>query len=350
MLQQTTVAAVRGRYDAFLARFPDLPSLARARESSVLAAWSGLGYYARARNLHAAARGLVSHHDGRFPRDPQTLATLPGFGDYMAAAVASIAFGARVPAVDANVTRVVSRLFAIGGEAGTALHAAAVRARAAALLPSRRPGDLTAALMDLGQQICKPRRPECGACPAARLCGALAAGAPERFPRRRVKPRAHRVHFAAAVAERDGRVLLVRETGPLLRGMWLFPSAEAASPGVARTRLSRALPALGLRLADSAALGTARHTIVHRMLDIRAYRAEPVSRPQARHAPESRWLTPGALDRAAIPTLTRRIASAAGIRPRVRVRPAPGGPGSRSRSGDRPRRSATLARGSTRAS
>ena len=268
----------------------------------------------------------------------------------MAAAVASIAFGARVPAVDANVTRVVSRLFAIGGEAGTALHAAAVRARTAALLPSRRPGDLTAALMDLGQQICKPRRPACGACPAARLCGALAAGAPERFPRRRVKPRAHRVHFAAAVAERDGRVLLVRETGPLLRGMWLFPSAEAASPGVARTRLSRALPALGLRLADSAALGTARHTIVHRMLDIRAYRAEPVSRPQARHAPESRWLTPGALDRAAIPTLTRRIASAAGIRPRVRVRPAPGGPGSRSRSGDRPRRSATLAGGSTRAS
>ncbi len=327
MLQQTTVAAVRGRYDAFLGRFPDVRALARARESSVLAAWSGLGYYARARNLRGAARRIVAEHGGRLPRDPEALSALPGFGDYMAAAVASLAFGARVAAVDANVTRVVSRLFAIAGVSGTPVHAAAVNRRAAALLPARRPGDLTAALMDLGQQICRPRRPDCAACPCARFCAALGSGDPERFPRRRAKPRPRRVHLAAAVAERSGRVLLVRETAALLRGLWLFPSAQAPSPRAARRRLARALPALGLRLEASPSLGAARHTIVNRILDIRAYRAVPLAPAATRAAKIAggaasnvRWLTPDGLDRAAIPTLTRRIAEAAGIRP-FRIRP-----------------------------
>ncbi len=340
MLQQTTVAAVRGRYDAFLERFPDLPALARARQTSVLAAWSGLGYYARARNLHAAAREILSRHGGCIPRDPETLSTLPGFGDYMAAAVASLAFGARVPAVDANVTRVVSRLFGIGGTAGTPAHAAEVRRRAAQLLPARRPGDATAALMDLGQQICRPRRPACPVCPVARTCAALASGAPERFPLRRAKPRTRRVHFAAAVAERGGRLLLVRESGPLLRGMWLFPSGEGRSPAAARADLSRALPALGLRLAGPAPVGIARHAIVHRLLEIRAYRAVPARgrgpEAESRSARDVRWLASSALARAAIPTLTRRIAAAAGWLPRPSAPSSPGG-------------SATLPRASKRA-
>jgi len=314
MLQQTTVAAVRGRYEGFLARFPDLDSLARARESSVLAAWSGLGYYARARHLHSAARALVGRHAGRLPRDPETLRTLPGFGEYMAAAVASLAFGARVPAVDANVTRVVSRLFAIRGEAGTAALAAAVRGRARALLPARRPGDLTAALMDLGQQICLPRRPDCAVCPVSRLCGAFASGSPGRFPRRRAKPRPRRVHVAAAVAVQEGRVLLRRESRALLHGLWLFPASEGRTPGAARMALARVLPEVGLRLAGPDPVATARHTIVNRLLDIRVYRAEPtagVDRKRERGPASVRWLTPGALARAAIPTLTRRIAWAA---------------------------------------
>ncbi len=334
MLQQTTVAAVRGRYDAFLARFPDLAALARARASSVLAAWSGLGYYARARHLHEAARVLVTRHGGRMPGDPATLATLPGFGEYMAAAVASLAFGARVPAVDANVTRVVSRLFAIRGMAGTSAHAAAVRGRAGALLPERRPGDLTAALMDLGQQICLPRRPDCAACPVSRLCAAFASGTPARFPRRRAKPRPRRVHVAAAVALEEGRVLLRRESRALLRGLWLFPAAEGRSPQAARMALSRALPVLGLRLAGPGAVATARHTIVNRRLDIRVYRAVPRAAAGAGRPAGSttvvRWLTPEALARSAIPTLTRRIASAA-------------------LGKDLPRRSATLLRASKRA-
>jgi A/G-specific adenine glycosylase len=317
MLQQTTVAAVAARYDAFLARFPDLPTLARSRESSVLAAWSGLGYYARARNLRAAARRIEDEHGGRFPRDPEVLRTLPGFGDYMSAAVPSLAFGARLPALDANVTRVVSRLFAIGGVAGTRAHASAVRGRVEELLPRRNPGDLTAALMDLGQQICTPRRPDCPVCPLARFCAARAAGAPERFPDRRAKPRLRRVPLAVAYARRDGRVLLARANGTLLRGLWLFPSAEGATESAARARLARLVAKLGLRLTARAPVASARHTIVHRRLEIAVY---PAVRSAASTTDGVRWLTPRALAAAPIPTLTRRIAIAAGFLPRRRQR------------------------------
>jgi A/G-specific adenine glycosylase len=315
MLQQTTVAAVRGRFDAFLARFPDLSTLARARLSTVLAAWSGLGYYARARNLHAAARRIAARHGGRMPRDPEALSALPGFGDYMAAAVASLAFGARVPAVDANVARVVSRLFAVGGAAGGSAHAATVRRHVASLLPRRRPGDLTAALMDLGQQICMPRRPRCDACPIARLCRARALGAPEDYPRRRSRPRARRVRCAAAVALSGGKTLVIRGQSALLRGLWLFPLAEGGTTAAARTQLARSLRLLDLRLFPGAPIAVARHTMVHRLLEIRVYRAARLSSAEASGLSHARWLTPEQLARAPIPTLTRKIAAAAGCLP-----------------------------------
>jgi len=309
MLQQTTVSAVRGRYEAFLRRFPTLATLARASEEQVLAQWSGLGYYARARNLRAAARQIVAARGGRIPRDPEALRELPGFGEYMAAAVASLAFGARIPAADANVTRVVSRLFAIEGLAGTGAHAAEVRRRAASLLPSKRPGDVTAALMDLGQLICTARAPDCPECPVARLCAARRQGLEERLPLRRRKPKTRRVHFAAAIAIRRGRALLVRESGTLLKGLWSFPSAEGLSAVAARARLSRAVAKLGLRLANGAPEGAARHTIVNRRLEIRVYRAEP----RVTRAPRGRWLSSAAFHAAAVPTLARKIARAGGF-------------------------------------
>ena len=178
MLQQTTVGAVEKRYDAFLARFPDLASLARAREDSVLAAWSGLGYYARARNLRRAAERILREHGGVIPRDPGLLSMLPGFGEYMAAAVASLAFGQRLPAAESNVERVLSRVFALAGIAGSRELRGRVLAHARDLLPARRPGDMTAALMDLGQTICTPRRPVCPVCPIASACAALSLGNP----------------------------------------------------------------------------------------------------------------------------------------------------------------------------
>lgn len=310
MLQQTTVGAVRPRYESFLTRFPDLAALARARPETVLAAWSGLGYYARARHLHAAARQVLRDHAGRLPRDPAALRALPGFGEYMAAAVASLAFGARVPAVDANVARVLSRLFAIEGVVGSRAHTDRVRLQAAALLPRARPGDVTAALMDLGQLICTPRQPNCAACPLAAECAALARGVVARFPRKKPRPRTARVFVAAAAAQDGGRLLLVRSSDNLLRGLWLFPASEGDCPERALARLRAAAPGFGLRIARGGPVGAARHTIVHRRLEIAVYRATRTPRPPSGGA-IVRWLTPGQLAEAAIPTLTRRIAAVA---------------------------------------
>ncbi len=314
MLQQTTVAAVRGRFEGFVARFPNLPTLARAREESVLAAWSGLGYYARARNLHRAARRILREHGGRIPRDPILLRRLPGFGNYTAAAVACLAFGSRDPAADANVTRVLSRLFAIRGVAGRKKHRASVERQARSLLSSGPPDRLTAALMDLGQLICLPRLPLCDVCPLADDCAARRRGSPEDYPRRAKKPRPVRIFLAAACARLDGRVLLTKRDSGFLGGLWEFPCAEGRSPAAARRRLSRKLRPLGLEL-DRHALGEARHTVVSRRLSIQVFPASPKSRLTLPDSPfpDARWFTSRALDRAAIPTLTRKVARAAGL-------------------------------------
>jgi A/G-specific adenine glycosylase len=315
MLQQTTVTAVRGRFEEFLRLFPDLASLARAREDAVLAAWSGLGYYARARNLLRAARVVRWKFGGKLPPDPEMLESLPGFGPYTAAAVASLAFGARIPAADANVTRVLSRLFALRGASGSRAHTEKVLARAGQLLPSRRAGDFTAALMDLGQTICVPRRPVCPGCPLRAECTAFRRGEPERYPVRRRRPRPVTVHLAAAFAENGGRALLVRRRASFLDGLWEFPSAEAKTAEGARRRLACAIRPLGLRLRSSSPSGVARHTVVNRRLSISVFSA--VARPRFSildsRAPSSRWFRAADLERAAIPTLTRKIARAAGF-------------------------------------
>jgi A/G-specific adenine glycosylase len=310
MLQQTTVAVVRGRYEKFLSRFPDLASLARAREDSVLSAWSGLGYYARARNLRRAARRILREHGGRMPRDPAALRRLPGFGEYTAAAVTGLAFGARDPAVDANVTRVLSRLYGIVGMAGTRAHREAVRGRAAGLLSRAKPGRLTAALMDLGQLVCSAGRPRCGFCPLAEQCAALRGGSPESFPRRPKKPRHVRVFLAAACARRDGCVLLARRRGTFLDGLWEFPSADAPARKAARRMLALKARRLGLRLASRPA-GTARHSIVNRRLFVEVFPATPILKSGIRNPKSVRWFSAGQLEHAAIPTLTRKIARAA---------------------------------------
>jgi A/G-specific adenine glycosylase len=314
MLQQTTVSAVRKRYDRFLRRFPDVGTLSRATEDEVLAAWSGLGYYARARNLRLAARSLVGEHRGEIPRDPASLERLPGFGAYMASAVASLAFGARIPAAEANVDRVLARVFALPGVAGSGDLRGRVLARAATLLPARRPGDLTAALMDLGQTICMPRHPICSACPIASHCAARRRGDPERFPGRRAKPRPVRVSLAAAVAEKSGRVLLVRRRSTWLDGLWEFPSAEGASVPTARRRLARRIGELGLELDSGTPVGIARHSVVNRRIEISIFRARYASHDPAPITAGTRWFLPRELDGAAVPTLTRKIA-VAGLRP-----------------------------------
>jgi A/G-specific adenine glycosylase len=312
MLQQTTFSAVSPRFLPFLGRFPDVRSLAAATEDDVLAAWSGLGYYARARNLRRAAIAIVRNHGGRIPRDPLSLRQLPGFGSYMSAAVASLAWGARVPAIEANIERVVSRLFAIAGDAGTPGLRASVAASLEQLLPRTRAGDLTAALMDLGQLICTARRPACGACPLGDDCSARRSGDPERFPGRRPRPSTVRVSLAAAVARRDGRLLLVRRRSSWLDGLWEFPSGEAASPAAARRALARRLGELELVLSGLPPIGRARHAVVNRRIEITVFQARTCSRGGPGPGAElARWFLPDELENAAVPTLTRKIAAAA---------------------------------------
>lgn len=208
MLQQTTVAAVTAYFNAFTARWPTVEALAAAPAEDVLAAWAGLGYYARARNLIACARAVAIEHGGRFPDTEAGLRALPGIGDYTAAAVAAIAFDRPSAVVDANVERVTARLFAI--ETPLPAARAAIRAKVAQMLPSDRPGDFAQAMMDLGATLCTPRSPSCLLCPLAAYCEARARGIAESLP---VKPpkkaKPHRTGTAWWI-EQAGQVLLVQ--------------------------------------------------------------------------------------------------------------------------------------------
>ncbi|MCP1470051.1 A/G-specific adenine glycosylase [Sphingobium sp. OAS761] len=225
MLQQTTVAAVGPYFARFTERWPDVAALAAADDADLMAAWAGLGYYARARNLLACARAVARDHGGRFPDTEAGLRALPGVGAYTAAAVAAIAFGRRAVVVDANVERVVARLFAIA----TPLPAArpAIRDAADRITPDARAGDFAQAMMDLGATVCTPRNPACGICPLRSDCAAFATADPAIFPVRpakRAKP--HRTGHGWWI-ERDGHVWLVRrpDTG-LLGGMRGLPSSD----------------------------------------------------------------------------------------------------------------------------
>jgi A/G-specific adenine glycosylase len=220
MLQQTTVAAVKPHYERFLTRWPTVEALAATEDAALMAAWAGLGYYSRARNLLACARAVVAEHGGRFPGSAAELRRLPGIGDYTAAAVAAIAFGEPAAVVDGNVERVIARLFALDSKA-------AVRAQAAVLTPAERPGDYAQAMMDLGATICTPRNPACAICPVRSDCRAFAEGRPEAYPVKPLKAaRPHRRGFAFW-AEAGGHVLLVtRPAKGLLGGMRALPTGD----------------------------------------------------------------------------------------------------------------------------
>jgi A/G-specific adenine glycosylase len=226
MLQQTTIAAVKPYYERFMARFPTVQALAAAPSEAVMQAWAGLGYYSRARNLHACAKAVVADHGGRFPDTEAGLRALPGIGAYTAGAVAAIAFDRPAAAVDGNVERVVTRLFAI--EALMPAAKPLVRERVLAMLPQARPGDFAQALMDLGATICTPRSPACALCPWREPCRARAAGTQETFPRKGAKKTGVTRYGAAFVLLReDGAVLLrTRPDKGLLGGMAEVPTSE----------------------------------------------------------------------------------------------------------------------------
>src|SRR5271169_155202 len=224
MLQQTTVTAVAPYYAKFLARFPSVSALAAADIEDVRKLWAGLGYYARARHLHACAEAVVARHGGAFPAAEEDLLALPGIGPYTAAAVAAIAFGRAASPVDGNVERVIARLYAFEDELPNAKPA--IRALAQRLRPPRRPGDFAQAMMDLGATICTPKNPACALCPFLDGCAARRRGDPETFPRKAEKREGRLRRGAAFVALRaDGQLLVrTRPAKGLLGGMTEVPT------------------------------------------------------------------------------------------------------------------------------
>jgi A/G-specific adenine glycosylase len=301
MLQQTTVKTVAPYYGRFVARWPDVQSLARASLAEVLSAWAGLGYYARARNLHACARAVVERHGGRFPTSEADLCALPGIGPYTAAAIAAIAFDRSAVAMDGNVERVISRLFAVERELPTAKPH--LRRLAETLLPQRRAGDFAQALMDLGATVCTPKKPACSLCPWNGACIAFARGEQHCFPRKRPKAGGLLRRGAAFVARRvDGAVLLrTRPANGLLGGMTEVPTT-AWSP---KFDFKLALREAPLRTHWRKLPSTVTHTFTHFPLELAVYTA---SVPRTRAAPAGmRWTAMQNLGSEALPSLMRKV-------------------------------------------
>ncbi len=270
MLQQTTVKAAIPYYETFVTRFPTVAALAAAPEEDVLAAWSGLGYYHRARNLHRAARHVIERHSGRFPRALEAALAVPGVGLYTASAILSIAYGQPLPVVDGNVRRVLARLLALRGPEYR--REGAYYNRAEELLDRERPGDWNQSLMELGAIICVPREPACPACPVRRHCLAFAQGIADRLPEGRPRRAPVEVTVAAALVVRDGRVLLVRRPeGRLMGRMWELPQTSLESRGL--PDLVRELAERhGLRVVPGPLVARARHAITFRRITLEGYR------------------------------------------------------------------------------
>jgi A/G-specific adenine glycosylase len=269
MLQQTTVAHAAPYFLAFTRRWPTVAALAAADDAEVMAAWAGLGYYARARNLIACARQVARDLDGVFPDTEVGLRALPGVGPYTAAAIAAIAFDRAANVVDGNVERVMARLFAV--EEPLPAAKPTLKALAQLLTADDRPGDWAQALMDLGATICTPVSPACERCPAAFACRAKAVGAPDSYPRRSAKPERPRRHGAAFVLTRGDRVALVRRPARgLLGGMLALPTTDWRAAPFTDAEAIAAAPAP----ADWRPAGEIRHVFTHFALDLRVFRAD----------------------------------------------------------------------------
>jgi A/G-specific adenine glycosylase len=305
MLQQTTVVTVGPYFMRFLARWPDVGALATASLDEILQEWQGLGYYARARNLHRCARVVVAEHGGRFPDTEAALLELPGIGAYTAAAIAAIAFDRRAVVVDGNVERVVARIHALE----TKLPAAKpeLRRLADGLTPAARAGDFAQAMMDLGAMICVPARPNCLICPVRDFCRATKEGNPARYPLRAPRPtRPLRQGVVFWLERADGAVLLRRrpEEG-LLGGLMEFPSTDWRSEAWS---VEEALASAPCRADWEEVAGIVTHGFTHFELELTVVRAR-----LGRGRPAGVWAQPGELGRHALPTLMRRVAAHMGI-------------------------------------
>ena len=311
LLQQTRVDQAVPYFRRFTDRFPDVETLARASLEEVLKVWEGAGYYARARHLWEAARRLVRERGGEFPRTAAGWRELPGVGPYIAGAVASIAFGEAVPAVDSNALRVAARWSAETGDLGKSR----IRGRLTKLLsdelPRERPGAFNEAVMELGERICRPRRPSCPECPVRSGCEVDRSGIPpESIPRPRIAPKPPH-HVAAIVVLSDGRRWLVqrRAEGGLLGGLWEFPGGHR-DPGETLEEAARRelLEETGYRAGPLERLGTVDHRYSHFSVALTVFRGRRGPGPgRGGSTSNRRWVTPEEFDRLPRPMATRKV-------------------------------------------
>jgi A/G-specific adenine glycosylase len=275
MLQQTQAATVIPYFERFLAAFPTLADLAAADEQQVLRLWEGLGYYRRARNLHQAARQIVALHAGRFPADAVSAAALPGLGRYTVGAVLSQAFDARLPILEANSQRVLSRLFAVPGAPSNGVARRRLWQLAESLLPCREVGDFNQALMELGALVCTPKSPKCERCPLINECAAHRLGLQEQIPARRTRPEAVEVCEVGLVVKRGKRLLLVRRPNEgRWAGLWEFPHGpltDGETHAKAARRLAREV--LGLRIRLGSEIMTLRHGVTRHQITLTCFEA-----------------------------------------------------------------------------
>ena len=278
MLQQTRTETVGAYYQRFLKRFPDVFALAAAEEQEVLKCWEGLGYYSRARNLHKAAKVIAEQYHGQFPADVDALRALPGVGDYTAAAVASIAFDLPAPAMDGNLTRVLSRFHGVREDVGAPSVKRKLLSLAHEDMPPTRCGDFNQALMDLGATVCTPGTPDCERCPLRTLCDACRAGDAEDLPVKAAARPPREIEMAVALVTCRGRVLMTQRQETLLKGLWVYPLIEEAKDPEA---VEKGLWALGVRARHQKTLGPARHVFTHRVWNMTLYHFE-ASSPDSR--------------------------------------------------------------------
>lgn len=281
MLQQTRTETVAGYYDRFLKRFPTVRALAEADEQEVLKLWEGLGYYSRARNLHRAA-GIVYHeYNGVIPASYEIVRSLPGVGDYTAAAVCSIAFGLPYPAIDGNLTRVISRVHGIREDVGIPSVRREIRRLAEENIDRERPGDWNQALMDIGASLCVPGTPDCAYCPLNAQCDACANEDADMLPVRAAAKPPVPMDVGVALVTCGGRILLMQREAALLRGLWVFALCESGS---GEQDMENRLRALGLDPRFAADLGEARHVFTHRVWNMRLYHFTVEKQAQIKNA------------------------------------------------------------------
>jgi len=310
MLQQTQTGRVADYFPVFLQRFPDVRTLAAADLDAVLKAWEMLGYYARARNLHRAARLVVDRHEGVVPADEAAFRALPGVGAYTAAAVASIAFGRPRAAVDGNVKRVLARLFLIEAPGNDASSLPLFQERADALLDRQRPGDFNQAMMEFGARLCRPRSPRCTACPADRWCGAMQTGRQAELPTRRASKPTPLRRVAVGIIERRGEILITRraEEG-LLGGLWEFPGGGVRRGETPREACRREIvEETGLRVTVGEKLIRVHHAYTHFRIEMDVFRCRYRSGRVRLDGPVDHcWITPGEIDRFPLPAANHKF-------------------------------------------